>query len=496
MSVADASRSRHEPPFGGLRHRWGRRIALWLAILLVGGLFGATYYQIHGLAAADGIVQHVRDVRGEAEHLLSLLGRAEDNQEGYLITGDPTYLDAYRAAATEAPQSLQQLSQLFGDNPSQWRRVDQLRPMLSDRIDRLEALIVARQGRGLSAIVRPGIDEGRALTDKMRETIVGVVATESDSARSRLSNARAYVQNSALILFAGILASAMVILWAFHLTQKEVDRRQRSEAMLLQDLAASRVAESQLARAQRMETVAQLTSGMAHDVNNLLAIVVSGLSQLEKRMGADGKAEELMSVCMRASLQGSALIDRLLAFSRRRSLEPERINVNELVSSTLGLLQPIFGVGIEIQLRLAEDPWPVLVDPVQAESALVNLAINARDAMTDGGQLTIETANMSLSAGEAAGKPSLAPGDYVTLSMSDTGTGMTPEVLGRAFEPFFTTKVGGRSSGLGLSMVLGFARQSRGHVEIRSEPKRGTVVDIYLPRADSASPRAALPSDQ
>jgi PAS domain S-box-containing protein len=240
--------------------------------------------------------------------------------------------------------------------------------------------------------------------------------------------------------------------------------------------------EEQLRQAQKLEAVGQLTGGIAHDFNNLLTVIVCNLDLLKELPKVPPAAIQSIDLALNAALRGADLTRQLVAFARRQSLVPQALSLNQRVSATVDLLQRTLGEQVEIKLVLAPDLWPATADPSQFESALVNLAINARDAMDRSGRLTIETANSHLDEDYTHANVDATVGDYVLLCVSDTGSGMTPEVLARAFEPFFTTKTH-RGSGLGLSMVYGFARQSHGHVKIYSEPGRGTTVRLYLPRA-------------
>jgi two-component system, cell cycle sensor histidine kinase and response regulator CckA len=259
----------------------------------------------------------------------------------------------------------------------------------------------------------------------------------------------------------------------------------------VRDITDRRAIETQLRQAQKMEAVGQLTGGMAHDFNNLLAVVVGNLDLLEEELAAHPKARSLAQTALTASLKGAELTRQLLAFSRKQTLEPAVFALNKLVSGMTQLLRRSLGERVDVRMVLGEELWPVVADPSQVESALVNLAINARDAMPEGGALTIETANSHLDERYCAENPDAAPGDYVMLAVSDTGTGIPPAILERVFEPFFTTKGEGKGSGLGLSMVYGFARQSHGHVKIYSEVGHGTTIRLYLPRASAAAASAA-----
>lgn len=260
------------------------------------------------------------------------------------------------------------------------------------------------------------------------------------------------------------------------------------------DVTAQRDAETRLLQVQKMEAVGQLTGGIAHDFNNLLTIIIGALDQDLSKLPPD--VARWLEQAMRAAERGAALTHRLLAFSRRQALNAGPVELNRLVAGMDDLLRRTLGEQVEVDLVLSADLWAALADAAQVENALLNLTINARDAMPSGGTVTVETANAQFDADYAAANPGLAPGDYVMLAVSDTGTGMPPEVLQRAFEPFFTTKEVGKGTGLGLAMIYGFARQSRGHVVIYSEVGQGTTVRLYLPRLEVAiapTPEAAAP---
>ena len=252
----------------------------------------------------------------------------------------------------------------------------------------------------------------------------------------------------------------------------------------IQDVTERKQAEEQLRQAQKMEAVGQLTGGIAHDFNNLLAVILGNVELAKEELKGDGALERYLEAVVRAALHGADLTARLLVFSREQTLHPRDLDLNALVGGMTELLLRTLGETIEIETRLAAEPGPVHADQGQLENALLNLAINARDAMPGGGKLTIETADVGPSEGQAIGQTGLGPGRYVMLAVSDTGAGMAPEIVDRVFEPFFTTKDVGKGTGLGLSMVYGFVKQSGGHVEIDSEPGRGTTLRLYLPRKE------------
>ena len=288
---------------------------------------------------------------------------------------------------------------------------------------------------------------------------------------------------------------------------REATERRRAETALAR-LAASLEHEVQqrtrelmhveeaLRQSQKMEAVGQLTGGLAHDFNNLLTGVTGSLELMQARI-AQGRINDLeryVNAAQGAARRAAALTHRLLAFSRRQTLDPKPTDVNRLIAGIEELVRRTVGPAIAIETVAAGGLWPTLVDPGQLENALLNLSINARDAMPDGGKITVETANKWLDQ-RAARERDLPPGQYVSLCVSDTGTGMTPEVIAKAFDPFFTTKPIGQGTGLGLSMIYGFTKQSGGQVRIYSEIGQGTTVCLYLPRHLGEADSVELPSE-
>jgi signal transduction histidine kinase len=305
--------------------------------------------------------------------------------------------------------------------------------------------------------------------------------------------------------------------------QSEIERRRRSEEELrqseqiLETKIAQRTAqlsqaneqlraealqrekiEEQLHQAQKMEAIGQLTGGVAHDFNNLLTIVVGNIDMLNRHLPSESPPRLRRSIenAMEGAKRAATLTKHLLAFARRQPLEPKPTDLNKLISSMSQILGRTLGERIDIQTVLSGGLWRVEVDPNQLETAVLNLAVNARDAMTDGGKLTIETANAYLDEAYASTVAEVVPGQYAAICVSDTGSGMSKDILDRVFEPFFTTKPVGQGTGLGLSQVYGFVKQSGGHVKIYSEPGHGTTVKIYLPRYagayadDEATPKS------
>ncbi len=282
------------------------------------------------------------------------------------------------------------------------------------------------------------------------------------------------LRRSNQVLEASVAERTTALIEANARLEAEADDRERVEEALRQS--------------QKMEAVGQLTGGLAHDFNNLL-VGISGSLELIRARIEQGRTEDLgryIEAATASANRAASLTHRLLAFSRRQTLDPKPTDVNGLIGGMTELLRRTVGPAIQIETSFAAEPWPTLCDPHQLESALLNLVLNARDAMPDGGHLLIETANTALLERRGAPKDwpprNVPPGEYVALSVVDSGAGMTPEVIARAFDPFFTTKPIGQGTGLGLSMIYGFVQQSGGHVRLRSEQGQGTTVAIYLPR--------------
>ncbi len=272
------------------------------------------------------------------------------------------------------------------------------------------------------------------------------------------------------------IATAVALWWALphFLALPSVEQLRHANAALL-------ASEERLAHAQKMEALGQLTGGIAHDFNNVLQVIVGSLNVIERQLAA-GRAnaiERPLAAIRKASDTASSLTNRMLAFSRRQTLLPRVIEPNNLVAGMEEMLRRTLGPEIDLDLRLGCRRWSVTCDPSQLESALLNLAINARDAMPQGGALTITTADRTLTT--ELSDPDLQPGDYVEIEVTDSGVGISHDLLSRVFEPFFTTKPTGRGTGLGLSQVYGFVKQSGGHVRIESAPGEGTSARIYLP---------------
>jgi PAS domain S-box-containing protein len=255
------------------------------------------------------------------------------------------------------------------------------------------------------------------------------------------------------------------------------------------DITEKRLLEAELRQSQKMEAVGRLTGGIAHDFNNLLSVIIGNMQLLTRSLHQTPRLLRQAETALNAAMRGGELIKRLLAFARQQVLEPKTVDLNALIGGMYELLRRSLTGDIEIRRQLAADTWFTRADPGQLENAVLNLVINARDAMPNGGVITIATRNVTISAERAPREDGLTPGEYAVLEVADTGAGMSAETLKRVFEPFFTTKELGKGSGLGLSMVYGFVKQSGGHVSITSAPQQGTTVQLYFPRSHAEAER-------
>jgi signal transduction histidine kinase/CheY-like chemotaxis protein len=279
-----------------------------------------------------------------------------------------------------------------------------------------------------------------------------------------------------------VLPTRMQLQQANAALEEEIQHRRKAEAMVkrFQEIEAN---EAQVRQAQKMEAIGQLTGGVAHDFNNILTVITGTIEILGEAVKDRPNLAQITDMISAAAARGADLTRHLLAFSRRQPLQPRNTDVNALVIDAARLLRPTLGEQIEIESMLAHDSAPALIDPSQLSTAILNLALNARDAMPNGGKLTLETRNVVLDENYPSMTSEIKPGNYVMIAVSDTGEGIPGSLLDKVFEPFFTTKEVGKGSGLGLSMVYGFVKQSNGHIKIYSEESHGTTVKLYLPAA-------------
>lgn len=328
--------------------------------------------------------------------------------------------------------------------------------------------IIGRSGGELSAMVFPDLvfsDDREDETARMQMLIDGTV--------DRVQSETRLVRRDSAAIRANVTMSAV----------RNATAQLTGCVLVIEDVTARRESEERLHHAQRMEAIGQLTGGIAHDFNNLLTVVLGNLDMARDDLDRENPVYQQVSNAAEAAQRGAALVDRLLSYSRKQVLRPRIADVNPLVSGMVELLRGALGETIDVQIVAGDEIAKIRVDPSQLESAVLNLAINARDAMSGGGRIVIETANVVLEHGFDDTGEEISAGPYVAVSVSDNGTGMTAVTREKAFQPFYTTKEVGKGTGLGLSMVYGFARQSGGHARIASVPGDGTVITIYLPAA-------------
>jgi signal transduction histidine kinase len=454
---------------------------------------------------ADTLVDHTFEVQSTAQVLLSQVQAAENGQRGFLITGDDDYLKRFDGALGRVPELLASLRRLTADNPAQQARLDRLEPLVKARFERIQRSIdLAKEGDKDAAfgVVKAG--EGKTLMDDIVAELSAFVKGERDLLAMRQSkSAELRLWLSVLIgvaLFAATLLAVLLAIATRQAVSGLLDRTRELE----EESKLRHEAEATLRQAVKMEAVGQLSGGVAHDFNNLLTIIIGNLDTMKRQLAKLAELEpareivDKLSKSLGAALRGAQssaqLSQRLLAFSRRQALEPKRLDLNRMVSGMLEMLRRTLGSDISVETVLGAGLWPALADAHQLENVLLNLALNAKAAMPNGGCLTIETANTYLDDAYARRFGDVEAGQYVVVCVTDTGTGIRKDILDRVFEPFFTTKPPGEGSGLGLAMVHGFVKQSGGHVRIYSEEGHGTTVKIYLPRLLQAEEMSAVPA--
>ncbi len=613
-----------------LTERLWRVACLLLAVGILWGVGLFCVYSLRNAWQANSAAETSHNVEDETEHLLLLLRESEAYQRGYLLTGENSFRESYNRAVDRVPGSIARLRELRADSPDQQRRLDQLEPLVTERLNILAKNLRNSTVNGAGSVETGPIIPGEPIMQQIEGLAATIIERELESYRATRQSSERQAWLATAALGAGILLSTAVILILFALMGREIARRRgieqeikginatledrvsaqtaelrreiavrrkseeelqnnaifldtiienvpcllvlkdakdnrfvllnrageellgykRSEYLgrtdydffpkeqadsfvardrevmssgksqiiteepitthdrgirllrttkvpildkegqpryllvYAEDITERKAIEQQLRQAVKMEAVGQLTGGIAHDFNNLLGIIIGNLD-LVLEAKSDPKLGELAQGALDGALRGAELVARLLAFSRKQPLHPAVINLNDRLPHIAAMLRRTLGEQVIVETKPGLDLWKSIADPSQVEEAILNLAINARDAMPRGGLLIIETANAKLDQDYAARNVDVTPGDYVLLAVSDNGHGMSPEVLEHAFEPFFTTKDVEKGTGLGLSMVYGFVKQSGGHIKIYSEIDHGTTAKIYLPRATS-----------
>ena len=465
---------------------------LIIATALAAAMVAAAFWLGARNKSDDAWVVHSLAVRDQVTRVLSLVQSAETGQRGYLLTDKETYLGPYTMAVNALPPSLDRVGELVADNPGQRQALDRLRQLVDDKLDELRSTVEEhRAGHAAAALDIVNSDRGYRLMQEIRDGALAMLVREDRLLASRQSAAA----SSAMMLQAGAAAAFLLICilgvliarYARHAVSAIAAGRDQllaANARLIDQIAAREKVESQLRQSQKMEALGQLTGGIAHDFNNMLGVIMGSHDLILRRIKkGDFGIERFLEAATNATERAAILTKRLLAFARQQPLAPQPIDANKMIVGMSDLLHSTLGEIIQIETVAAAGLWTVHADAQQLESAILNVAINARDAMPEGGRLTIETANAYLDEAYCRQHAEeVEPGQFVMIAITDTGVGMTPEVAARVFDPFFTTKPAGQGTGLGLSQVYGFVKQSRGHIRVYSEIDSGTSVKIYLPR--------------
>jgi signal transduction histidine kinase/ActR/RegA family two-component response regulator len=490
----------------GLGKAWpnlGRRAANILALvsfallILVGLLAAAMVERVN--SAADWVA-HSLEVQGRAADLLGRVQELQLAERGYLLTRSDAFMAPYEQARAAIPPALGKLRSLVVDNPDQAARVERMGALVDELMTgEARTIDLGRSGQFAEAIDLVATGRGQEALQSFRALAHDFDLAETDLLAKRQaaeSMARAVMLWLVLI---GLLSAAAAALGALFLSGALIhELRERSEA-LAEETRVRKDAQAILVQTQKMESVGLLAGGVAHDFNNLLTVVIGNLDSAERRLARGGTADAAsiggpIAAAVQGARRAASLTQRLLAFSRQQVLIPQQVDLNRLVGGLSDMLTRTVGETIAVETILGSGLWLTNVDMSQLENAIVNLVVNARDAMPEGGRITIETANASLDEAYCRQFGDVAPGQYVLLSVTDTGTGIAPENLTKVFEPFFTTKSASTRTGLGLAMIYGFVKQSKGHIRIYSEVGHGTTAKIYLPRMTGASRTESVPA--
>jgi signal transduction histidine kinase len=459
-----------------------------LGLMVLGSLFLAAR-----LTQNNDELVAVSEYRRAVTDVINATRDAEIGQRGYLLTSDEKYLAPYRMGIAMIAPALKRVRSMEGERGKNISA--EMSALLGGKLVELrETIDLSRQGRREVALDIVKSDRGKAIMDRVR-----TIAEGERAWGIKRTNALTDASSNLLrVLVVGLVTGAVAVillslLWLAQARRQyaEVDRArgdaELSLAALKTEVVSREKAESQLRQLQKMESLGALTGGIAHDFNNMLAVVLGGIELAKRRLRSDpDKADQLLDNAREGATRAATLTARLLAFSRNQPLAPAPLDANKLVGGMCDMLNRTLGDAVQVECVYAAGLWRCYADPGEVENAILNLCINARDAMPGGGKLTVETANAHIDDNYARSRPEVVAGQYVLLCVTDTGSGMTPDVIERAFDPFFTTKPVGKGTGLGLSQVFGFVKQSGGHVAIYSEEGQGTTVKLYLPRFTGA----------
>jgi len=421
-------------------------------------------------------VQHTFEVEAHISALLSADQSLELNNRRYALTGDERYLERSGAVEKEIEAQAGKLKTITVDNPEQQRAFILLQSHLEQHVATLNlSRGLQRAAAGDAAKLLTQAVAGYEAMDRVRVDLTRMATAERSLHLGRIAEVqRVTIVGGSIASFALIVVIGSMAMWIL------VTRREAKT--LLATVAEREKNETQIRHMQKMDAVGQMTGGLSHDLNNMLAVIISALNLTQRRLAAgDTNVQRFITGAMDGATRAATLTNRLMAFSRQLPLAPQSVDANKLVSGISELVQRTLGETIQTQTVLNAGLWSINADIGQLENAILNLCINAKDAMPEGGKLTIETANSHLDEAYAH-QYDLLSGQYVLIAVTDTGSGMTEEVANKAFDPFYTTKGVGKGTGLGLSQVHGFIKQSGGHIKIYSELGHGTTIKMYLPR--------------
>lgn len=436
-------------------------------------------------------LRHTITVENALHRLYGAIRGIESDERGYLITHDIRYLEFNKDAIDQIVKDLNIVSALISADKAQSARLAELRPLLSERLRVLSIrreLIQKEEFDKAIAIIKSGSD--RSLMKQVDSIIWQMIADEEKSYRQRDFSYRTAVEQLQNAIASMILVVVGVTIFAIWQAQRQMLALQESRdsvkfayEKLLDETNKRQSVEAQLRQSQKLDSLGQLAGGIAHDFNNMLGVIVASLNILRRKLDKiEGDYTSYIDSALLSADNASELIRRLLAFSRIQPLAPEALDANLFVSQMSNMLIRSIGDGIKLIVTLDDKLWPTKADANELQNAILNLAVNARDAMPEGGNLMITTKNCVIGKTDHLLLVDLPIGDYVVLEIEDTGKGMPPDVAAKAFDPFYTTKEVGKGSGLGLSQVHGFVKQSGGNVRIISEVDKGTKIEMYLPR--------------
>jgi signal transduction histidine kinase len=465
--------------------------ALSAALLLLLITVAAALWQNDRSVQLNADVRQSLAQRSALRLLLRGVQDSETGQRGYLLTGDESYLEPYFAARDDIDRELANLQRFSGQNAERVAEVRRLNELVVTKLEELQETVdLRREGRGNLALQRVREGRGKEVMDELRALIEAAEAREQVTVLESMAAVdRSAQQLRFVIVFAGLLLlgiGALLVVTvrnAMRELRTSRDEAQSAHERVLQEMGAREQAEEKVRQMQKMEAIGQLTGGVAHDFNNMLAVIMSALQLAQRRLArGDTDIARFTDAAMDGARRAAMLTSRLLAFARRTPLQPQVIDINRVVGGMSDLLRRTLGENNQLEVVLGGGVWRSHADQSELENVILNVCVNARDAMPDGGKLTIETANAFLDEAYAALNAEVTAGQHVMIAITDTGGGMPPEVRARVFEPFFTTKEVGKGTGLGLAHVHGFLKQSGGHVAIYSEVGVGTTVKLYLPR--------------